>query len=471
MPFDPRRRAARVTLPEVLVCLCFLVLPAMVVRPISDPSPWLHLRVGRFLLSGQHFGLPDPFAPYATNVYVPTQWLPSVVTAALYPSFGPALVAWERTAAITALALCLLVWARSISRLWVATAATALAVFAAWPSLTERPQVAGFVLLVPVCAAWWRTASDHQPRWYLIPLTWLAAATHGIWATGVVVGALVAGTLWVTRRLDRREATRLGAVLAGSLLAAACTPVGPRLLLTPFSVGSQGRQFVQEWLPSSVRSPHVLAALGLLAAAWLCWVLTQHRPQAWEVVLLLTGAGLALTAQRTVAVAAIVAVPLACSAVERVLQSREAPFTPRPAARSWRWWAAAALAGLAVSVPVAASRAAEPAIVPSALVPQLSSLAPGTHIVVNGDTSGWLLFAEPDLKPVFDVRVESYSSRQVSDFIDALAAKPGWDRYLIRRGVTAALVRTDSPLRAALTEQWHWTERGTDAGVVLLVAP
>ena len=145
--------------------------------------------------------------------------------------------------------------ARSITRLWVGAAVAAIAVFAAWPSLTERPQVAGFVLLVPVIAAWWKTAQDRQPRWYLIPLTWLAAATHGIWATGLVIGALVAGTLWVTRRLDRRQTVRLGAVLAGSLAAAAVTPVGPRLLLTPLSVSSQGRQFVQEWLPSSVRSP------------------------------------------------------------------------------------------------------------------------------------------------------------------------------------------------------------------------
>jgi hypothetical protein len=109
--------------------------------------------------------------------------------------------------------------------------------------------------------------------------------------------------------------------------------------------------------------------------------------------------------------------------------------------------------------------------VPTALLPQLSSLAPGTHIIVNGDTSGWLLFTEPDLKPVFDVRVESYTAHQVEGFIDALAARPGWDRYLTERGVSAALVRTDSPLSAALVEQWHWTERGRDAGVVLLVAP
>src|SRR5690349_6704641 len=53
------------------------LLPLFALRPIADPSPWLHLRIGRFLLEGHRFALPDPWGPFATKVYVPTQWLPS----------------------------------------------------------------------------------------------------------------------------------------------------------------------------------------------------------------------------------------------------------------------------------------------------------------------------------------------------------------------------------------------------------
>jgi hypothetical protein len=56
---------------------------ALTIRAISDPSPWLHLKVGQFLLDGHRFGTPDPFAPFAGR-YEPTQWLPSIATAALY---------------------------------------------------------------------------------------------------------------------------------------------------------------------------------------------------------------------------------------------------------------------------------------------------------------------------------------------------------------------------------------------------
>ncbi len=60
----------------------------------------------------------------------------------------------------------------------------------------------------------------------------------------------------VLQRLFTREArARLIAVLAASALAAGLTPLGPRLLLSPFEVGGNARQFVSEWMASSVAHP------------------------------------------------------------------------------------------------------------------------------------------------------------------------------------------------------------------------
>ncbi len=472
-PFARAMTRARVV--GALVGGGLVLLPVLVTRPVTDPSPWLHLKVGAFLLDGGSFGLPDPWAPLASHAFVPTQWIPSVVSARLYPDLGAPLVAWERAGGITLLALALLLWAVSLTRTWVAVAATAVVVFAAWPSLTERPQLAGFVLLVPVLAAWWRTGSDLRVRWYLIPLTWVAAATHGVWSTGVAVGGLVAGLLIVSGRVTRRTGLQLVALVAGCVGAAALTPVGPRLLLTPFAVSAQGRQFVQEWMPSSVRSPHVLAALALLAVAWLCWTALGSRPPAWQLALLLASCAMALAMERTVAVAALVALPLVCTSVERVLGHRRAA-APEPAdhavGRPTRLlWIAAAAVGLALAVPVAAARAAEPHGVPLALAPRLTALPAGTHILVDSDTSGWVMFAAPQLAPVYDLRVESYSPTQVEDYIAVMAADPGWESYITDHRVTVALVPVDAPIRAALTEQYHWTDVAHDHGLVLLEAP
>jgi hypothetical protein len=474
----PRFQGRR--LPTTVLPLAALaLLPVLAVRPVSDVSPWLHLRIGQFLAAGDRFGTPDPWAPLASQAYVPTQWLPSILTAELYDRFGVAVVVWERAATIGLLALALYLWARSEARTWVATPVTAVALFAAWPGLTERPQLAGFVLLVPVLAAWWRTAHDLRPRWWLVPLTWLSASTHGIWATGAAIGGLLVLAVLASRRPPRPTALRLLGLLGACGVAAAVTPLGPGLLLTPFSVGSQGRQFVGEWLPSSVRSPHVLAALGLLAVAWLCWVRLRRRPEAWELVLLVTACVLALTMQRTVPVAAFVGLPLAASAIEAALRARAAGSSVGPpdpdivtaAARHVRWRApaAATLVGLLIALPVAAARD-DVRGVPAALLPQLTSYPAGTRMVAFGDLTGWLLLEAPALAPVQDIRIEVYSPEHVRDYIGAVAAEPGWDDFVEGTGAVTALLPHDAPLVAALTEQLRWREVGRDDGFVLLEA-
>lgn len=461
----------------VLPLAALALLPVLAVRPVSDVSPWLHLRIGRFLAAGERFGTPDPWAPFASHAYVPTQWLPSVVTAELYDRLGLAVVVWERAAAIGLLTLGLYLWARSEARTWVAALVTAVAVFAAWPGLTERPQLAGFVLLVPVLAAWWRTAHDLRPRWWLVPLTWLSASTHGIWATGAAIGGVLVLALLAARRPPRPTTTRLVGLVAACGVAAAATPIGPALLLTPFSVGSQGRQFVTEWLPSSVRSPHVLAALALLGAAWLCWVRLRRRPQLWELVLLVLGLVFALTMQRTVPVAAFLGLPLAAAALEAALVARATGTTgadrsvePPSAARlpvPWRAAVVATLVGLLAALPLAAARD-DVRGVPTALLGPLAAYPAGTRVVAHADLTGWLLLEAPRLEPVQDIRIEVYSPEHVRDYIAATDAEPGWDDFVRRTGATTALLPDDAPLLAALTEQAGWRRIGQDDGYVLL---
>lgn len=467
MSTDPRSRAVRWA-GRIVVAGGLAALPVLALRRVSDPSPWLHLKVGRFLLDGHRFTLPDPWAPFAGHEYVPTQWLPSVLSAGLHERFGTAVIAWERSAGIALLALALLLWSSSLARTWIAVSTTGLVMFCAWPSLTERPQLAGFLLLIPVLAAWWRTGLDHRPRWWLVPVTWLAASTHGIWATAAGIGAIVTLSLVVSRSLTKAEALRLFGLLAACAGAAAVTPLGPRLLLSPFAVSSQGRQFIQEWMPSSVRAPHVLATLLMLGLVWLCWTVRREGPPAWQLILWLSAFVLTLSMERTVPVAAMVLLPLLGTAVESVM-SAQASAGQR--AREWPAWVAAALVGIAVAAPLATARATVPAGLPTGLQPALEALPADSRILLDSDTSGWVLFAAPHLRPVYDLRVEAYTPQRVEDYITVMDAEPGWDRLLAASGASSALVPKDSPIRAALTEQSRWTEVDHDAGLVLLEAP
>lgn len=458
-----------------------LALPALAVRAVADPSPWLHLKVGAFLAAGHRFGSPDPWAPFASTPYVPTQWLPSVVTWWAYDRFGLAVVVWERAAGIGVLSLVLLLWAMRIARPALAAGATVVAVYAAWPGLTERPQLIGFLLLVPVLVAWWRTGHDLRPRWWLVPLTWVAACTHGVFAIGIALGVVVVAGLVLERRTTLAQARRLLALLAACVVAAGLTPLGPSLLLTPFTVSEQGRQFVAEWLPSSVRSPHVLAVLALLAVSWWCWARADARPPLWMALLSGCAFVLAMSMQRTVPVAAFVALPLALFAVESTSAERTGWVGPdgatpgfgahRPPRRLVVALVVATALGAALAVPVSVAHADTVEGVPTDLQTALRPLPAGTRIIAPADLTGWLFCAAPQLRPVEDIRVETYSPAHVRDYIGAMAAEPGWDRFVSRTGATTALLADDSPLAAALTEGAGWRTIAAGDGHLLLEAP
>ena len=150
---------------------------AMGVRPVSDPSPWLHLKIGAFLLDGGRFGSPDPWASFASRVYVPTEWLSAILGQETYQAFGLPGIAWMRCAGILGL-LSALVWsARRSTDSTTAVVVAFVALVGAYNGLTERPQLLGLVFLAVAVGAWWRTALDLRPRWWLVPMTWLWAST------------------------------------------------------------------------------------------------------------------------------------------------------------------------------------------------------------------------------------------------------------------------------------------------------
>ncbi|GAB3065681.1 hypothetical protein [Pedococcus soli] len=465
------------------------LLPLLTVRSVADPSPWLHLKVGEFLRDGGRFGSPDPWAPFAAHRYVPTQWLPSVVVAQGYDLFGLPAVLWARGVAVVALVVALLWLTRTVSRPEVAVPVTVAAVAAAWGGLAERPQLAGFVLLVLAIGAWWRTGVDHRARWWLVPLTWVSACTHGVWVLGLVVGGLVVLGLGVDRAVPARTWGRLVAVLVVSFLAAGLTPIGPRLLLTPFQVGSNGREFVSEWFPSSVHSPDVMLALAMLALAYAAWLRLRERPATWQLLPFLAAIGFILTMQRTVAVGAFLAAPLLAGQVERLLAARArarevragsghgSPAAPRPDRTSFALrrrelgcWAAGLVLACLVAIPPADSRAGTVHAVPTALQQQLRVLPPHTRLVADGDVTGWVLFTAPQVEPVFDLRIESYDAAYVKRYIAAMEAAPGWEQFVADGSTRAALLPASSPLALALVEQLGWSVVGRGDGYQLLEA-
>jgi hypothetical protein len=456
----PWRATAASTL---VVSICVL----LGVRPVSDPSPWLHLKIGAFLLDGGRFGLPDPWAPFATRAYIPTEWLPAIVGQETYQGFGLPGVAWLRCAGVLGLLSALMWSARRAANTTTCALVCLAATVGAYEGLTERPQLVGFVFLAIAVGAWWRTALDLRPRWWLVPMTWLWACCHGLWIVGIGVGLICIGGLLLDRRLTRSSTTLLLAVPLLSLAAAGLTPLGPRLLLSPFSVGQNAHEFIGEWQSTSAHDPFAILTLGMLGLVILSWVRLGRQPPWWQIGLLLTGVVATLAATRTIPVGAVIAAPLLAQEIQ-LSRGRAVDA----ATRRSRWaWAGLVLIALVAAVPMSAARAQNPVAVPRLLSPQLSAIPSGTVVLAQGDISGWLYWAEPGVKPVLDPRIEISSPAFVRAFVSAMAAGPGWEQFVGRTGARYALVLNGSPIATALAERAGWTQIGQDAGYVLLRAP
>jgi hypothetical protein len=396
-----------------------------------------------------------------------TQWLPEVVAQKGYQLFGLPAVAWLRCAAMLAL-ISALVWAaRQAADAVPAIIAGLTGLIGAGGGLSERPQLISFVLLALTVGAWWRSAGDLRPRWWLAPMTFLWACSHGLWAIGVLIGLVVIAGLALDRRLDRRAALRLLAVPALSVVAAGLTPVGPRLLLTPFDVSSNVGQFVQEWQPTDARNLFAAVTLTMIALALIPWVRgTSARPW-WQICLAATAVGFTLVTMRTVPVGAIIAAPLLASSLQ---EQRGHPAT-RLTRRATSAWVGLVAAAAIVAVPIAGAMAQRPAGWPEGLRPQLAAI-PAKTVVLNDFTAGgWLLWAEPQLTPVIDLRSEIYSKDYIREYIRAAEVRPGWRKLLDRTRPGYALLKVGAPLTDALRQQLGWTTLGQDAGYVLLKAP
>lgn len=191
----------------------------------------------------------------------------------------------------------------------------ALTLFALFPFLNARPQLAGFALLAVTVLVWREGASP----WWLLPVfvTWINV--HGTWLYGVMVlGLLVAAEVVDARRLSARAFALVGAAVGGTALGAALYPVRFELLLLPTRqfgdpVERAAIRSYREWEPLHLGEPIGWAfAVVVVAAVWGC-VRTRRWAMAAVSVLL---AVMGVTSSRMVPVAAVALVPFAAMGID-----------------------------------------------------------------------------------------------------------------------------------------------------------
>jgi hypothetical protein len=435
--------------------------------PIKDPDAWWHLRVGHQFWSGA-WTLRDtgPLSSFATEEWTPRDWIPQLVSSKFEDWFGLPGVAWLYGAALLAFLTIAYFVCRRFSDPLASALAVTLTAIGASGSLSQRPQMVSFIFMLVVVWAWWSSIQDLKPRWWLVPLAWIWAASHGMWYCGIAVGLVAVGGLVLDRRVSRRQAFTLFSVPALSLVASAATPVGPRLWLTLFDTTGMW-QFVSEWQPPSFRELGPAVTMLMIFIVVANWARRADVVPWTHIGLLATATGWTLLSGRTVALGAIVLAPLVAGALQALQPGRERVPIRRPEPIFVGVALATCLSTLSFAVASTATTAGD---VPNGLNDSLDELSPGTAIINEYTLGGWLHWRHPRLNTVVDGFTDGYTTEAVSEFLSATAVAPGWDDYVAGTDAHVALLPIDSPLADALVDRLGWDSAGEDAGYVLLTS-
>lgn len=430
---------------------------------------WWHIRIGRMIAAAHRVPHRDPLSIGGTHAHwVVTSWLSDLLYGVTYDALGYRGVQVLRAVSV-ALVLAALAWTLRERRGPVRTLVFLVTAVPLISFFTERPQLFSFVFV-----AW---LADRLPRivrggplprwWAFLVFVWFWANVHGLWVLApVLLGVTAVAVVAQRGRAALRTAASCVALAAGSVVAAALTPVGWRLALQPFAVGQSARAVISEWLPSvlfSMPALGVLLLLGLLLVAWArgTWVVPRGD-LVWTLAVTL----FALTATRNLATGAILLAPVVALHLERTFP----PSAPDTLVPSWAL-AVVCVGGLAGSAYGLLARPAVAPEVPRRLVATLQRQPAPLRVIDAYNVGGLLIGPEsPDLRVAIDGRTDLYEPAYITSYLAALRLGGDWETLL--RGLDAryAVLRHDSPLAHVLRVEWGWREVTTDHGWVLLAA-
>ena len=416
--------------------------------PVAEADTYFHLRLGHEFLGPWSIRHPGHLGTYDSADWIPTQWLSQIAMAALEDRFDLLGVLGAYGWMLIALVVVTYLTCRAWSAPLAAALATALAYIAMAPGLSARPQVISYVLVAVFTWAWLETGRDGRARYWLIPLTWLWVPLHGMWIVGLLIGTVATTGLAIERTIGRQKLLRIAMVPAASAVLVVVTPIGIDAYRALFAVSSRSEYF-SEWASPDLRTASGAAMLLMLALV----VLTAIRKEALpihQLCLVALAAAWGVYSERTIAVAGLMAAPLAAHA----LQS----WTPGDLRRSRSELIVLATmcVGAAVAVPAVLNARIDDSVVPNWVDERLDAL-PAQSRVLNGWGEGaYLLWRHPDKDFVMHGYGDVFTDAEIERNADVMRLQPGWDEDLQALDVDVAVLRSDSVPAYTLRDVLCW---------------
>lgn len=425
-------------------------------RPLGDNSLFIHLRTGLELVRTGDVPRADPYSfTAAGDPWVVQSWLASLVygVAERVGGFPAVRLLHGLLYAFAAWLVALL--ARTGAPLRTALAA-ALAIGLGVVYWSPRPLAFG--ILAFALTVW--IVERRRTWWLLVPVVWVWANSHGSFVLGVGWLVLVTAGQWLDggRRRGVRPAALpwLGGFVVG-MVVAAVNPLGPRLLMFPFTIIGRRDAFahVVEWRSPSFQSGRGL--LTLLCLIGVALVVARARP-AWRDLLPLAAfLFLGLAAQRNLPMAAVVAAPVLARSLAGVRSAEVGSLVSRRTVHL----AIAGVLGVLATIFVAVA-AREPAFAFDGYPVAASDLVPtGARLATTDVAAGYRILQEgAQARVLIDDRVDLYPVAVTEDYLRLLDGEPGALEVLDTYDVEAVLWETDRALHAQLAASGRWRRVG-----------
>lgn len=299
---------------------------------------------------------------------------------------------------------------------------------------------------------------ERDDRWYYaaLPMTVLWANLHASVALApAIVAARLAATL-VDGGVRALRTSRDLPMLAATIVATCCTPLGVRLPLYAIALAhSPIRHFIREWQPASFGDGSFYAGALPLAAAILIGgraTLAERKLQLFPALMLFAGV---LFATRNVPLFAIAAAPLAAVGIA-------VRFRTLPAIRMrLRYFEPIAITNILIVLAIAMrsvtqTQLREPPQLPVAAIASVGAAGREGRLFCEDFSWCSIALSYPNLRVFMDGRCDPYPLSIWRRYIATVNAGPEADKTLDDYAVDTVVAKRDGALAKLLASNSRW---------------
>lgn len=449
------------------------------VHGLADTDYWWHFTTGQVIAQTGRVPSVDPYSfTYGGQPWTAHEWLGELLLYELVSWLGTTLTLLA-FGVISALGLATV--AVALRRLGVPTLAIAVGVgIGTWILFgfsTPRPQVISFAFMGILVGTLLVVDVAHR-RWLILlpPFFALWANLHGLWVVGLGV-LFIHLVFTLAGRTPLARARRWALAVAVACVAATmATPAGIGGVLYPLRYiqpNDWGLAHISEWMSPNF---HETTFLPLLLLVLLVVGVGARGVPGWLTALALLGVVMALFAQRNAPLAGILAMPAVAMGLASVGVHSLTGADRRQDAMGRRLMELALAAVVVIGAGVIAPRVPAAAAVaetsfPVAAVDQLVAVQPQARLFTEYEWGGYAIYRLYHLggRVFVDGRNDMYPRRILDDYVTIRGADPGWQDLLRSYGVTAVILRPQTPLVAGPLKDAGWCVAYRDQTAVLML--